>query len=362
MKLSNETLALMKELTQVYGIAGNENQVSRVLRKHYEGLADDIITDHLGSVFAVKKSKADHPFTVMLAGHMDEVGFIVKKINSNGLLEIHPVGGLWEQTLLSSRISVINRDNEVFKGAIGSIPPHLLDDATRAKPMKIDNMLVDIGFASEEEVKAANIRVNDMVVVDGSFEVLGNGQRLLAKAWDDRYGLILGIELLQALKDVDLPYHLVVGGTVQEEVGCRGAQTATFAVEPDLAIVLDCSPANDAKKYESPMGGLGKGVLIRFLDRSYLPNRTWLYDFEDLCEREGIAHQYYQSAGGTDAGIIHKSFAGVPTLTACIPSRYIHTNSSMIDVDDYLSAKNALTILLKELTSEQWMSYKNNNQ
>lgn len=362
MKISETTLELMKELTQVYGIAGNEVNVSKVLRKHYEPLADEIITDHLGSIFAVKKSQAKDAFTVMLAGHMDEVGFIVKKINGNGLLEIHPVGGLWEQTLLSSRVSVINRDNEVFKGAIGSIPPHLLDEATRAKPMKIDNMLVDLGFVSDEEVKQANIRVGDMVVVDGSFEVLGNGQRLLSKAWDDRYGLVMGLELLRAFQNVELPYHLVVGGTVQEEVGCRGAQTATFAIRPDLAIVLDCSPANDAKKYESPSGGLGKGVLIRFLDKSYLPNRTWLNDFEDLCGREGIAHQYYQSAGGTDAGVIHKSFEGVPTLTACIPARYIHTNSSLIDVDDYLSAFEALKKLLSELDAEKCTRYKNNNR
>lgn len=360
--VKQETLALMKELTQVYGVSGQEEQVREHLKPYYEELADEVIYDNLGSIFAVKKSKQPNAFKVMIAGHMDEVGFVVKKITANGLLEIAPIGGLWEQTLLSSRVTLINRDRKEFKGAIGSIPPHLLDEATRAKPMKIDNMLVDLGFTSEEEIKNANIRIGDMVVVDGSFEVLGNGQRLLSKAWDDRYGLIMGIELLREFQDADLPFDLIVGGTVQEEVGCRGAKTATYAVEPDLAIVLDCSPANDAKGYESPTGGLGKGLLIRFLDKSYLPNRTWLHDFEDLCAKHQIAHQYYQSAGGTDAGQIHSSFAGVPTLTACIPARYIHTNSSIIDVQDYLSAFDALKHILSELNHAKWEAYRTNNR
>lgn len=360
--VKQETLELMKELTQIYGISGQEEQVRECLKTYYEPLADEIIYDNLGSIFAVKKSKQPNAFKLMLAGHMDEVGFVVKKLTANGLVEIQAVGGLWEQTLLSSRVTLINRDRKEFKGVIGSIPPHLLDEATRAKPMKIDNMLVDLGFTSEDELEQANIRIGDMIVVDGTFEVLGNGQRLLSKAWDDRYGLIMGIELLKAFQDVDLPYDLIVGATVQEEVGCRGAKTAAYAVSPDLAIVLDCSPANDARKYESPTGGLGKGVLIRFLDKSYLPNRTWLHDFEDLCEKHQIAHQYYQSAGGTDAGEFHKSFSGIPTLTACIPARYIHTNSSVIDAADYASAFEALQHLLKELDHAKLEAYRSHNR
>lgn len=360
--LEQSTLELMQELTQIVGIAGNEKYVSRALQAKYKALGYELVFDNLGSVFAHKKSKNPNAKKVMIAGHMDEVGFILKDINSKGLLKILPVGGIWEQTLLGQRIRLVNREGKEFKGNVISIPPHLLTDADRAKPMTIDKMLVDIGATSKEEVEALGILPNDMLVVDGGFESLLDGKRLLSKAWDDRYGLIIGLELLTALKDIELPYDLYIGGTVQEEVGLRGATTAAKLLSPDMAIVLDVSPANDASGDPNANGKLGEGVLIRYHDRVMRPNQMLLEKLEGLCDELAVKRQYFYSLGGTDAGQIHLTNGGIPTLTACLCARNIHTNSSIIDADDYLGAYKVLTKLLTELTNEEIEGFKASNR
>lgn len=351
MTLSSKTLTLMKALTQAFGIPGDEVEVSRIMKQHLEPLADELIYDNLGSIFALKRSKNPHAKTLMIAGHMDEVGFLVNAINAQGCLSLNPVGGWWNQTLLGQRVLVKTKSGQKIKGTIGSIPPHLLTDKERNAPMDIKNMLVDIGQSSKAEVLALGIGVGSPVVLEGAFEVLENGKRLLSKAWDNRYGCIMGIELLEALKDTELDVNLVVGATVQEEVGLRGAQTATYKIKPDAAIVFDCSPANDASGDKEAHGQLGKGPLVRFTDANYLPHRGFLDHYTEVLEANEIPFQYYLSLGGTDAGAIHKSFDGVMTLTMCICARNIHTNSSIIDVSDYENAKKAAVAMVKTLTS-----------
>ncbi len=350
--MNDFTLELMKSLTQAHGISGDEKAVSRLLKGYYEGYCDELVYDQLGSIFAIKRSKNPQAKTLMLAGHMDEVGFIVNAISENGLLGLAPIGGWWSQTLLGQRVIVKAKDGTLIKGTIASIPPHLLTDAERKAPMEIKNMRVDVGATDKAGILAMGIHMGSPVVLDGPFEVLANGKRLLAKAWDNRYGCILGVELLRALKDVDLDVHLAVGATVQEEVGTRGAQTATYKIKPDAAIVFDCSPANDISGDKDAFGHLGQGPLIRFIDANYLPHRGFINYYTDVLDHAKIPYQYYQSLGGTDAGAIHKSLEGVLTLTACICARNIHTNSSIIDTEDYENAKKAMLALIPTLTSK----------
>jgi len=349
--LNQETLELMREMTQAMGISGDEKEVSQLLRKAYEPYADEIIYDNLGSIFAVKKSKNPEAKTLMLAGHMDEVGFIVKSVNEKGALAVAPIGGWWSQTLLGQRVLVKTRNGIKLKGTIGSIPPHLLTDKDREKPMEIKNMLVDIGCTTKNEADALGVFPGCSLVLDGPFETLNDGRRLLAKAWDNRYGCIMGVEVLKAFKDTELDVNLVVGATVQEEVGIRGAQTASYLVKPDAAIVFDCSPANDASGDKEAFGQLGNGPLVRFVDANYLPHRGFLYHYVDLLEKNGLPYQYYQSMGGTDAGAIHKQYEGIMTLTMCICARNIHTNSSIIDTQDYETARTAVIKMIESLNS-----------
>lgn len=360
--MNQDTLHLMEELTQAMGISGDEKEVSQILAKHYEGLADEVVYDNLGSIFALKRSKKTNAPWVMIAGHMDEVGFIVKDINAQGALSISPMGGWWSQVLLSQRVIVKAKDGTKHSGTIASIPPHLLSEKERNAPMDIKNMLVDVGCSSKEEVLALGLSVGSPLVLEGKFDVLQNGKRLLAKAWDNRYGCILGVEVLRALKDLDLDVHVAIGATVQEEVGTRGAQTSSFKLNPDVAIVLDCSPANDLSGDKDAFGTLGKGPLVRFIDANYLPHRGFLNYYVDLLESNSIPYQYYQSMGGTDAGAIHKQYAGIPTLTQCICARNIHSCSSIIDADDYEQAKRAVLKVLQSLNGDTIETIKKANQ
>lgn len=346
-------IELFTKLTMVPGVSGYEKHVQNALRSYYTGLCDEIITDNMGSIFAYKKSKVSNPKKVMIAGHMDEVGFIVSQITSTGMLKINPIGGWNPQTLLSNSVKIYidnNLENNLT-GIIASLPPHLLSDESRKTVVQIKDMLVDIGVSSYEEAIQSGVCPGCMVVVDGRFEVLANPKRLLAKAWDNRYGCILGVELLQSLQEVDLPYDLYIGATVQEEVGIRGAQTATNLINPDLAIVLDASPANDMVNDNATFGKLGCGPLIRIIDANMIPNQKLVNYAKDVYNTNNINYQYYISQGGTDAGSIHKALNGVPTLTVCLAARYIHTSYSIIDLDDYNGAKKFMEVFLPKLNS-----------
>lgn len=359
--INSQTKKWIEEITQVIGVSGNEVLVSRALQKYYREFGFEIIFDNLGSVYALKKSKNPNAKKVMISGHLDEVGFIVSKILDNGSLKIVPVGGIWEQTLLAQRIRILTRDLKEVSGAICSIPPHLLSESDRKVPMKIDNMIVDIGCTSKQEVIEKGVNIGDALVVDGPVQFLSE-KRILSKAWDNRYGCIMGLEVLNYFKDKELPFDLYVGANVQEEIGLRGATTAANLIQPDLAVVLDCSPANDASGDTKANGVLGNGVLVRFLDRSMLPNRLLIQDFEKLNQEANIDYQYFYSPGGTDAGAIHKANQGVPTLTVCICGRNLHTNSIVIDTHDYECARQSLINFIEKLNDEKIEKYKGENR
>lgn len=351
MALNEHQIELFKTLTELNGISGQENEVAKYLKDYYEKLGFEIITDNLGSIFACKKSKLKNAPKVMMAAHMDEVGFIVVGIEKNGMLKGHAVGGINEETLLSSRVLLKNKQGSYLLGSIGAIPPHLLSNDNKGKT-QVKDMLFDFGFLSDKEAIDAGVYIGAMMVIQGSFNLLNNGKRILAKAIDNRYGLVIGIEILEHFKDVDLPYDLFVGGTVQEEVGCRGAQTISNVIKPDLAIVVDCSPSRDSSGDKSQHGQLGGGILIRYVDSSMIAFKN-LLDFQiKMAERANVPYQYFDSPGGTDAGTIHKSDNGVLTLTHCVCARSIHTCSSVLDVNDYLSAFASLKVMLENINSE----------
>ncbi|MGB4984913.1 MAG: M42 family metallopeptidase [Erysipelotrichaceae bacterium] len=355
-------IALAKELTQAVGISGCEKYVSRILKKYYDVLTDEVVYDNLGGICAIKRCGKENAKKVLVVAHMDEVGMIVSDICDNGCLKFEIIGGIWNQNMLAQRVLLQNSDGKIFKGCIGSIAPHLLSEEVRNKPMDPKNMYIDLGFTCKQEVIDAGIRHNDPMVMDGPFEELNNGQRILAKAFDDRYGCILGVELLRAVKDIQLDFDLYVAGSVQEEVGLRGASTMTHLVNPDLAIVLDCSPANDYSTDKNIFGVLGKGVLVRFFDRGMLPNRTLINWYQDLMDKANIKNQYYVSMGGTDAGVIHKSNDGIPTLTMCLCARNIHCSASIIDMNDYKCAYDALLLVMRELNGNLIEDFKRENQ
>ncbi|PFH91228.1 M42 family metallopeptidase [Bacillus sp. AFS088145] len=343
--MNQDTLQLFKFLTELQGAPGFEHEVRHFMRKELEKYTNEIVQDRLGSIFGVKRGTEDGP-TVMVAGHMDEVGFMVTQITENGMIRFQPLGGWWNQVLLAQRVQVMTDQGPVI-GVIGSIPPHLLSDELRARPMDMKNMLIDIGADNKEDALNIGIRPGQQIVPVCPFTPMANEKKIMAKAWDNRYGCGLAIELLKEVQNETLPNILYSGATVQEEVGLRGAQTAANMIKPDIFYALDASPANDMSGSKSEFGQLGKGVLLRILDRTMVTHKGIREFILDTAETNKIPYQYFVSQGGTDAGRVHVSNDGVPSAVIGICSRYIHTAASIIHVDDYLAAKELLVKLVK---------------
>ncbi|WP_075982630.1 M42 family metallopeptidase [Bacillus massilinigeriensis] len=343
--MNEKTLELFKTLTELPGAPGNERDVRKFMKEELAKNSDEIIQDKLGSIFGVKKGDESGP-RIMVAGHMDEVGFMVSSITKNGMIRFQTLGGWWSQVLLAQRVQIITKNGPVI-GVIGSIPPHLLDENQKNKPMDIKNMLIDIGADNKEDAERIGIRPGQSILPICPFTVMANEKKILAKAWDNRYGCGLAIELLEEVKDERLPNVLYSGATVQEEVGLRGAQTAANMIKPDLFFALDASPANDMTGDKNEFGHLGKGALLRILDRTMVTHRGMRDFVLDTAETHHIPYQYFVSQGGTDAGKVHLSNEGIPSAVIGICSRYIHTHASIIHVDDYSAAKELIVKLVK---------------
>lgn len=350
MELSQKTLERMKTLTELHGAPGFEDQVRDYMRRELKGNADELIQDGLGGIFAVKRSKKENAPKVMVAAHMDEVGFMVTELTDNGFIKFTPLGGWSTDVLLSQRFSVRTSDNEEIAGVIGSVPVHFRRGNN--KETKIEDMLLDVGADSREELLEMGINLGDSIVPKVDFQVLKNEKKLLAKAWDNRYGCLIAIEVLEALKGVDLDCDLYIGANVQEEVGLRGAKASANLVQPDIAYVVDCSPANDMLGKKDDMGKIGQGTLLRLMDRTMILAPKMRQFLIDTAEENDIKYQYYTSPGGTDAGSIHVSNDGVVSAVVGICSRYIHTANSIINYEDYLHANKLLTELIKKSNRE----------
>ncbi|MDN7240198.1 M42 family metallopeptidase [Planococcus sp. N028] len=343
--MNNETISLFKTLTELPGTPGNEHAVRKFMKKELGKYSDEVIQDKLGSIFGVKYGEEGGP-RIMVAGHMDEVGFMVSSITDKGLIRFQPLGGWWNQVMLATRVEIIAGDKTI-PGVIGSIPPHLLNEEMRKKPMEIKNMLIDIGADDKADAIAIGIRPGQQIVPYSPFTPMANDKKIMAKAWDNRYGCGLAVELLKEMNGENLPNHLYSGATVMEEVGLRGAQTAAHMIQPDMFFALDASPANDANGDKNEFGQLGKGTLIRILDKSMVTHRGMREFILDTAATHKIPHQFFVSQGGTDAGRVHMANKGVPSTVIGICSRYIHTAASIIHTDDYAAAKELLKQLVK---------------
>lgn len=349
----DETLTMLKELTDARGIPGNEREVREVMKKYIEPYADEITTDGLGSLIAKKVGKVDGP-KIMVAGHLDEVGFMVTQIDDKGFLRFQPVGGWWGQVMLAQRVTIVTKKGDVT-GIIGSKPPHVLSAEQRKKPIEIKDMFIDIGASSREEASEWGVRPGDMVVPYFEFTVMNNDKMLLAKAWDNRIGCAIAIDVLKQLKDVEHPNIVYGVGNVQEEVGLRGAKTATYKIEPDIGFAVDVGIAGDTPGIteKESMSKMGKGPQIIVYDASMVSHKG-LRDFvTDVADELNIPYQFEAiPGGGTDAGSIHLVHNGVPALSIAIATRYIHSHAAMLHRDDFENAVKLLVEVVKRLDRE----------
>ncbi len=341
-------LEMLKEFSEVNGICGHEKYASRVMAKYLDGYADSITHDNLGSIIACKNGSGDGP-KVAFFGHLDEVGFLVKKINKDGFISVINVGGMWPHLLLAQEVTITTREGKEYIGVITSPPPHGMSAEERAKVKEVEDLSVDLGVNNDEEVRALGIRVGDTITPLASFRVMNNPNYLMGKAWDDRIGAAIATDVMRNLKSSEHKADVYAVGTVQEEVGLRGATTAGYAVKPDIAIALDVTLANDVPggKYGAP---LGSGVTLSLMDGSVIANRELVYIMEEICEELKLdyIHDIFLK-GGTDSGAIHKLYSGILAMTISIPARAIHSHRAVIHRKDYADTVTLLTEFCKRL-------------
>lgn len=292
---------------------------------------------------------------VMLAGHMDEIGFMVHHVTDDGYLRFVTLGGWWDQVMLGHRVLIKSRLGDVI-GVIGAKPPHLLDREEARKIVKKREMYIDIGVSSKDEVEAAGVRIGDPVVPQGDFVVMANGKTYLAKAFDDRIGCALAIETLRHFLDKPHPNNLYGVATVMEEVGLRGARTSAWTIDPDVAIILEVDIAGDVPgiKPEQSRAKLGVGPSIMMYDSSMVPNRKLRDLFIDTAIEENIPYQLssYAVGGATDGKVIHVQRTGVPSIVIAVPTRHIHSHGGIIHRDDYDNAIKLITAAVAKLDTE----------
>lgn len=344
-------LVMLKELSEADGISGNEKEATRVMKKHLEGYADEFHYDNLGSLIALKKGHENGP-KIMISGHVDEVGFIVKSIDDNGFIKMTPIGGWWAHVLLSQGMVLTTRDGKKLSGVVGSRAPHGLPADVRNKVMDLNDIFLDLGVSSKEEVEYLGVKIGDMITPDTKFEVLNNPNYLMGKAWDDRIGAAVAIDVVKNLKGMDHAANVYAVGSVQEEVGLRGAKTAAAFVQPDIAFALDVTLSNDTPN--SPAGmKMGAGIVLAMMDASHLTHRGLFEKMESIAHELNLDVNYdAMTAGGTDTGEVHKYNTGVIAMTLSIPSRYIHSHRSLIHRKDYVQTVEVITEFVKRCTWE----------
>lgn len=349
----DETLQMLKDLTDAKGIPGNEREPREVMKKYITAYADEVTTDGLGSLIAKKTGKEGGP-KIMVAGHLDEVGFMVTQIDDKGFLRFQTVGGWWSQVMLAQRVTITTKKGDVT-GVIGSKPPHILPPEMRKKPVDIKDMFIDIGASSREEAMEFGVLPGDQIVPYFEFTVMNNEKMLLAKAWDNRIGCAIAIDVLKGLKEAEHPNVVYGVGTIQEEVGLRGARTSAHAIQPDIGFGVDVGIAGDTPgiSEKEASSKMGEGPQIILYDASMVSHKG-LRDFVvGVADELSIPYQFDAIAGGgTDSGAIHMTANGVPALSITIATRYIHSHAAMLHRDDYENAVKLIIEVIKRLDEE----------
>lgn len=351
--MSKYSVSLLRQLTNAHSVPGFEEEVREVFQKELGGKGD-FGQDRLGSVFCENSKEFDGP-RVLVAGHMDEVGFRVQAITSTGFLTFVPVGGWWGHNLLAQRVEIKTRSGKKIMGVVASKPPHFLSKAERGKVQELDAMFIDVAASDRDEVREWGIQVGDPVAPVSHFEETAHPERYVAKAFDNRVGMAGAIEVGQSLLS-EAKGNLIVAGTVQEEVGLRGSRTLANVVKPDIAIVLEGPPADDTPGQDLSIsqGALDGGVQIRLHDPSAIMNPRLVDLALQVAEEEGIKHQItVRRSGGTDAGGFHLSGSGVPCVVLGVPARYIHSHNSIIDLRDYQAMVELTRALVQKLHTEE---------
>lgn len=326
---------LLKKLVSANAIAGREKEVSDLLTDDLNDYVDEITSDNLGSFISVIKN--DNKPKLMLAAHMDEVGFIVKQITKEGFIKFCPVGGWYDQVLLSQKLQITTRLNKKYIGIVGCKAPHIIPKDKRSDVVKIEDMFIDLGVYSDSDVNELGICVGDMITPVGELMQMCNEDFLCAKAFDNRIGCYIVSEVMKQVNKDTINCELYGCATTQEEVGLRGAKTIAHKVKPDVCLTIDTGIAGDTPNImpHEADAKLSQGFQIVVMDHSAISNYNLRNLIQDMSDELGLKYtMQYILAGGTDTGNIHVANDGVISISLVITTRYLHTHSTVINKKD----------------------------
>lgn len=349
------SLKLIENLSNSFGVSGFENEVADVACQHLNENFH-IIKDKMGNLLINQPNSEHSHLHVMLDAHMDEVGFIVQAIRDNGMMDFLPVGGWVTSNIPAHTFIIRTEDGQKIKAISASTPPHFMSEKERHAALAMEDIVLDVGCSSREEVEALGIKIGDPVVPDVSFEALQDDQLLFGKAFDCRIGCACLIDTMNTYYEgqTNPDLHVSAALTTQEEVGLRGAQLVSKQVTADLAIVFEGCPADDSftENYKI-QSALHKGPMLRDFDISMITHPGFQKFALDLAAKHGIkAQRSVRKGGGTNGAAYHLSNHGIPTIVVGIPVRYAHTHYGFVAYEDYLSAKALVLEILQSLNQD----------
>lgn len=339
-------MELLKILSEMHGAPGREEHVREFIRERAFDHVDEMRTDAMGNLICFKASGREGAKKVMIACHMDEIAFYVRAINDKGFIRVQQLGGFDTRNLFARRVRIETRDGEAIFGNMnpGGRPVHIATPEDRKKIPTISEFFIDTGYSAEE--LRERVRPGDPVTLVQEFVEMGH--LASGKCLDNRVACWLGIKILER---IEKPHHdLYVVFTVQEEIGVRGAQTASFEVDPDIGIAIDVTLAVDTPGVgdEDQITQLGKGAAIKILDSTSVSDKELVDAFIEVAEKHEIPHQFeILPLGGTDAGALQRAKSGAKVITISVPTRYIHTITETIDKRDLHAAEELLVRFLE---------------
>ena len=338
----------LEKLSKASGVTGREEEVADLMKKLLKPYVDEIKEDSLGNVIGIKKGKKNSP-KIMLAAHMDEIGLVIKTITKEGFLHFAKLGGIDDRILLAQKVLVYTEKGPLH-GIIGSRPPHIQKEEERKKVISYDELFIDIGAANQEEAKKMGVKIGDPVGFDVEFSRIKK-DIVIGKALDDRVGCAIMIEALKRLEKTECTIYAV--GTVQEEVGLRGAMTSAFSISPDVGLAIDVTVAGDTpgvKENEAPIA-IKKGPSITIADSGMIVPPKILRLLTDVAEENKIPYQLETGlAGSTDAARILLTKEGIPSGVISVPTRYIHSPTSLLSLEDVENAVKLLVATIQKIS------------
>jgi endoglucanase len=326
---------LLTTFADASGVSGYEEEIRELLKHELKDLVDEVRVDKLGNVIGIRRGTGPK---VMLAGHMDEIGLMVKYIDDKGFLRFVPLGGWYDQVLLGQRVVVHGRQGTLY-GVIGSKPPHIMDEEDRKKVVKIKDMFIDIGARDADDATRLGVEIGSVITLDRQVASLAN-DFVTGKCFDDRAGVVMMVAALRLLAAEEVQATIQAVGTVQEEVGLKGARTSAFDLDPDVALISETTIPGDhpGVTKEQRHLELGKGPSITIVDADgrgvIVPDKViaWL---RAAAERRSIPYQLDVASGGTtDATAVHLTKAGIPSGVLSVPTRYIHSPIEVLSLSD----------------------------